>query len=138
MKTHLFTYGTLQVPRIFHHVTGQTFPAQRAVLEGYFCTGVRGQVYPGIRPFFGAITTGKLYHHVDYAILQCLDAFEGEYYIRKPVQVRLSNGCLTKAQVYVIRKKYEPILSSLPWHLADFTAQKQELFLNAYPYMPPK
>lgn len=136
MGHHLFTYGTLQVPQIFYHVTGRHFQTDQAVLENYACFWVRGEVYPGIRPFFAARTPGKLYFNVDLPTLKRLDDFEGDYYKRTAVRVRLHNGLSVTSHVYLIRPTYYPILSSRPWYLRDFTAQKQKHFLNAYPYMP--
>ena len=121
MHTHLFTYGTLQIEGIFQRVAGCLFSAQGAVLDGYFCCCVRGEVYPGIKQFYGAQTTGKLYHNVDLPTLKRLDFFEGDIYERIPVPVRLTNGTRVSAQVYCIRKKYRPVLSTQPWHLSDFT-----------------
>ena len=136
MHTHLFTYGTLQIEGIFQRVAGRLFSSQRAALDGYFCCCVRGEVYPGIRPFYGAQTTGTLYHNVDLPTLKRLDFFEGDFYERIQTRVRLTNGTMVSAHVYCICKKYRPVLSTRPWHLSDFTAQKQTHFLTAYPFMP--
>jgi len=136
MRTHLFTYGTLQLASIFQRVTGRLFPVQNAVLDGYMCCCVRGEVYPGIKPFYGAQTTGKLYLNVTLPALKCLDFFEGDFYERIQTCVRLTNGTKVSAHVYCIRKKYRPVLSSKPWHIFDFTEQKQTHFLTAYPFMP--
>jgi len=137
MNPHLFTYGTLQIPRIFQRVTGRLFHTTQATLEGHACCCVRGELYPGIKPFYGAKTLGTLYHNVDLQTLKCLDSFEGEYYKRVPVKVRHPNGTQGFAHVYIIQPAYYPILSSHPWRLVDFTQQRQDQFLGAYPFMPP-
>ncbi|MGA1197191.1 MAG: gamma-glutamylcyclotransferase family protein [Candidatus Latescibacterota bacterium] len=136
MRTHLFTYGTLQISSIFQRVAGHLFTAQNAVLDGYMCCCVRGEVYPGIKPFYGAQTSGKLYLHVTLPALKRLDFFEGDFYKRIQTRVRLTNGTMVNAHVYCIQKKYRPVLSTQPWHIADFTNQKQTHFLTAYPFMP--
>ncbi|MBD3245515.1 MAG: hypothetical protein GF333_00705 [Candidatus Omnitrophica bacterium] len=96
MNTYsLFVYGTLQFPEIMRNVTGKTFPARPARLQGYRRYRVRGDQtedpYPAVVKEKGVVQ-GLLVSGIDEATLRKIDQYEGGEYTRKWVKVLSENG----------------------------------------------
>ena len=126
---NIFTYGSLMVPSIFISVTGEHFKSQPAYLDGYgrFC--LKHDSYPGIIEAAGNITHGMVYFDVDDVAVKKLDTFEGEYYRRTPVCVKLDIKSFIDAETYIIKPQYRHILSSREW---DFKNKFQDAFTQKY------
>ena len=73
---HLFAYGTLQLPEVFHAVTGRLRASEPATLTGYGRYGLLGLAYPGLIHEPGARTEGLLYRNLTGSELSRLDGFE--------------------------------------------------------------
>jgi gamma-glutamylcyclotransferase (GGCT)/AIG2-like uncharacterized protein YtfP len=128
----LFVYGTLMVPRLVRAVCGYSAAGETAILRGYCCRRLRGEVYPGIFPCDGEAVTGLLYRDVGPAAVSRLDAFEGEVYRRRPV-IPSVGGRAHAAEAYVVRRESRHLLSGEPWRLDEFIDQGLQDFLDSYP-----
>jgi gamma-glutamylcyclotransferase (GGCT)/AIG2-like uncharacterized protein YtfP len=130
----IFCYGTLQVPDVMRAVTGRVYEGEKASLSGYAMYKVKNTEYPGIVPLAGGETQGTLYSGLSEEELKVLDAFEGDFYARRSVEVLLQQGKTATAWVYVIRKKHQGVLSDEPWHLEEFLSEGFRSFMDGYVY----
>lgn len=131
---HLFTYGTLQHPRIWQAVVGRTFPTVAARLDGYSIFRVQDAVYPGVLESPGTTTVRGLVHlGVDAGSVATLDRFEDDFYTRTAVRVRCRDGRELDAQAYVILPEQRATLTDEPWSMEQFVALGHvETFLARY------
>ena len=114
----VFTYGSLQIPRIMRAVTGHRYPSEPARLDDFARYCLIGRSYQGIRRQLGAQTDGLIYLEVDTLALQRLDAFEDDFYHRETVTVTLASGGTTLAEVYVVSPEHDHLLiMSQEWSL---------------------
>jgi gamma-glutamylcyclotransferase (GGCT)/AIG2-like uncharacterized protein YtfP len=133
---NIFTYGSLMVPSIFKSVTGQDFRSQPACLSDYGRFSLRHDSYPGIIEAQGYMTEGVIYFDIDEASIAELDEFEGEYYRRTPVCVKLDIKSFIDAEAYVIKQEYRHILSSREWDFEEFQHKFQNEFTRKYIIFP--
>jgi len=129
---HLFTYGTLMLPRVMEAVTGDLFTACRAVLSGYARFRIHGATYPGLIEQPGTKTEGMLYLNVDASSIARLDAFEGSLYDRVHAEVDTVTGGRVLAAMYVVKAGQRPRLSAEAWHLDAFERNHLDTFLAGY------
>jgi hypothetical protein len=101
------------------------------VLHDFRRRGVAGEHYPAIVDCPGDRVTGLVYAGLTPRALRLLDAFEGEMYQRRPVEVRTDSGCRL-AHSYVLRTEYLHALGPEPWSLEAFRAGGLEQFLAGY------
>ncbi len=99
---------------------GGRFAQRGATLHGYRRRLLRGEVYPAVVEAAGEHTDGVLYAGLDWSTLERLDRFEGPYYERRLLAVRLSEGGTEDAFVYVLRSEYASLLSASDWDEATF------------------
>ena len=126
----VFCYGTLVWPEVLEAVTGQRFRGAQAVLPGFARFRLRDEVYPSVVEREGAQTEGRVWLGVDARALARLDAYEGELYERRRLDVRGEDGGAFAAWTYVLHPREQGRLSEEPWdrdafaarHLADFLA----------------
>ncbi|MEJ2723399.1 MAG: gamma-glutamylcyclotransferase [Deltaproteobacteria bacterium] len=128
----IFSYGTLQVPDVMRAVTGREYVGETARLPGYAMYRVKNAEYPGILLLSDSETEGTLYSGPSEEDLKILDAFEGDFYIRRLVEVRLQDGSSTEAWVYVIREEHKDVLSDEPWRLEQFLNEGFNGFMKSY------
>lgn len=128
----IFCYGTLQVPDVMRAVTGRVYEGEKARLPGYAIYRVKNTEYPGVVPLGNSETDGIVYSGVSEKALKVLDAFEGEFYTRRLVEVHLQDGKTTEAWVYVIREEHGDVLSDEPWHLEQFLNEDFDSFMKGY------
>jgi gamma-glutamylcyclotransferase (GGCT)/AIG2-like uncharacterized protein YtfP len=126
----LFSYGTLQFPRVLSAVTGCHLDGDKAVLDDYACYLVEGKVYPGITPEHGASVEGLVYTGIGEAHFRKLDRFEGELYERVRVCVTDMEGNPLQAWTYVIRDSMRGRLTRTPWNRDDFEVERLAAFLE--------
>ncbi len=111
---NIFTYGSLMFPDVWLRVAGTPFPTRPATLPGFAAWAVRGQTFPGLAPAPQAATRGVLHLDVTTEAAARLDAFEGAFYERVQVTVRLDDGTSAPACVYLVvparRHELEPVL----------------------------
>jgi gamma-glutamylcyclotransferase (GGCT)/AIG2-like uncharacterized protein YtfP len=95
----LFVYGTLLSEDLVRKLTGRLFPKRPATLEGFERIEPPGD-YPYIAPKPGARVDGSLLDGIDAASLGKLDAYEGDGYLRTPVEVS-AGGVRVRCETYV-------------------------------------
>jgi gamma-glutamylcyclotransferase (GGCT)/AIG2-like uncharacterized protein YtfP len=128
----LFAYGTLMCPEIIREVSGITQPGKPAVLHGFARYRVRGEHYPAITAQAGARVEGLLYDCADAEAWRRLDLFEGEMYLRSPVQVELADGSHCMAGTYVIHPNHLDCLEHSDWDFEEFLRAGKAAFAAAY------
>lgn len=128
---HCFTYGTLMCEDIMAAVCGRPFVGEPATLHGFTRHPVAGTAYPGIVRDAGALVHGRLYRDVGHDAFVHLDAFEGEQYERRTVNVRLADGGRLRAEAYVFRDACVHLLRPGAWDFVAFVAQDKAGFIDA-------
>lgn len=126
----LFCYGSLEFAEVMREVTGRSFAAEPATLDGFARYRVRDADYPGLLPEPGARTDGTLYRALDAASLAALDRFEGGLYERRTLDVRTRDGASAAAQVYVVREAHRRALSREPWDKQTFARESLPGFVR--------
>lgn len=121
-SVHLFAYGTLTFPRLMAAVTGRSFASEPALLEGYVRYALRGETFPGLVEEPRSATDGLLWREVDRQSLARLDAFEGEWFARRAVSVRVA-GVPVPAQTYVLVEAQRHRVSRRRWVAARFESR---------------
>ena len=102
MTRRVFTYGSLMFPEVWSLVVAGRYRRVDARLDGHARFAIRGEHYPGMVSVAGGQVAGVLYLDVDDADLARLDHFEGDDYVRRPVDVATDDGML-RAETYVYR-----------------------------------
>ncbi len=98
----LFAYGSLMFPTVWQEVVGRDFATTPAVLDGHTAFCVTGHTFPALVPDDpAASTSGLVYFDVDAAATARLDAFEGTFFHRVPVTVRLESGETIPAEAFL-------------------------------------
>ena len=98
----LFVYGTLLSDERVRKLTGHVFPKQPATLRDFERIEPPGE-YPYIAPKPGAHVDGWLLDGIDAASLRELDAYEGDGYLRTPVEVSVGEARV-RCESYVGRR----------------------------------
>ena len=129
MKSHLFAYGTLEIPAVMYAVTGQHHPAEAAVLPDYGRYLLANKHYPGIVPQLNADVKGMLYRNLSPQIWQRLDSYEDDFYQRQQVTVLSRTGELIEAWTYIVPVAYQHLLSQISWDRRYFTKHRLRCFL---------
>lgn len=133
MNHDVFVYGSLLFADVFEAVTGASPPRAEARLAGYARYRLRGETYPAIVPEPGAQTVGAVYRSVTRAMLERLDRFEGEEYLRTRVDVVLSSGERLVAHVYVLDPLEHGRLEPEPWDPEHFDRTHRASFAALHP-----
>jgi gamma-glutamylcyclotransferase (GGCT)/AIG2-like uncharacterized protein YtfP len=129
MKSHLFAYGTLEIPAVMYAVTGQHYPPETAILPGYTRYLLANKPYPGIVPQLNAEVAGMLYRNLNPHIWRCLDRYEDDFYQRQQVTVLTTSGESIDAWTYCIPQDKHALLSQLPWDRRYFIKHRLRRFL---------
>jgi gamma-glutamylcyclotransferase (GGCT)/AIG2-like uncharacterized protein YtfP len=117
---NLFAYGTLLAGDIFLEAAGCRCRSSRAVLRDHRRLPVRGKEYPGLIPAKGFQVEGLVYHDIPAAAWNRLDRYEGEMYVRCPVEVETAAGKPCGAHVYIVRPAYRHHLEPQEWKPEKF------------------
>lgn len=128
----LFVYGTLRDRDVLSRVLGRA-PAAATTLEAH-APDCRVVYYPGrsypalVRGEPGAMAEGLLLTGLDESDFTVLDAFEGDEYVRGPIEI-IVNGASGTADVYWAAVAIAA--DAAEWSLADWTARHKAAFLAA-------
>ena len=87
--------------------------------------------YPGVVPSSNSETVGILYTGIIKEELEVIDLFEGDFYIRKQLNVIQQNNKICKAWVYIISDQNKGKLSKDPWNLKDFLKNDLKNFIRS-------
>jgi gamma-glutamylcyclotransferase (GGCT)/AIG2-like uncharacterized protein YtfP len=130
---HLFTYGTLMIPRVFQKVTGICPPSKPGVLFDYDCYRLKNQSYPGIVFKPNTSTRGIVYFDLTPENIKKLDIFEGDLYDRTCVSVALAASKIVEAFTYILKSGAEGFLSNHRWSKTEFETRYLNEFLEHDP-----
>ncbi|MFT5726825.1 MAG: gamma-glutamylcyclotransferase (GGCT)/AIG2-like uncharacterized protein YtfP [Desulforhopalus sp.] len=130
--TNLFTYGSLMCDDIMLHVSGERPSHQKARLNGFFCSQIHGETYPGIYSDVEHNVEGVLYFDVSQSALARLDCFEGEYYQRNEITVLCSSQGKILATAYIIKPQYSHLLTGKLWNYEEFLRHGKKEFEAKY------
>lgn len=130
---NIFTYGTLMFDAVWARVVAGEYRHSPGTISGFVRKTVQGATYPAVYPS-GAenIVEGVVYFNVDSGDLASLDAFEGDYYDRKEVTCRLSDGSQAKVWIYIWKEKYMPLVSEADWDPEWFSREGLGVFISNY------
>ena len=129
--THVFTYGTLEIPEVMEAVTGKSWASAEAGAKGFAKFLLKGRIYPGMTAVQGSTCSGRVYYHIDSRTLEILDAFEDEVYAREHIEVEVAEGRSLQAYAYLIRPQDRACLTSAPWQPDDFKSKHLVRYLEA-------
>ena len=129
--THVFTYGTLEIPEVMEAVTGKSWASAEAWAKGFAKFLLKGRIYPGMTAVQGSICSGRVYYHIDSRTLEILDAFEDDVYTREHIEVEVEGNRFLQAYVYLIRPQDRACLTSAPWQPDEFKSEHLVRYLEA-------
>lgn len=130
---NLFTYGSLMFDNVWSRVVSQGYESTPASLSGYVRKYVNNDSYPVIFKYSSDISIeGKLYFNITPHDLDLVDEFEGEYYLRQTIQVRLPDGSSLPAETYVLKDEFRHLASDLDWDADHFASTEIHHFLERY------
>ena len=128
---NLFVYGTLMIPEIWHQLTRENNPRDKASLDGFFRSKLKGEVYPGIYKKKGRSVDGMIYYDLSPSAAKKLDMFEGERYRRVKVRVDV-NGKSVQAETYALSENFHKLITDEEWNFEEFIRSGSEHFKNNY------
>jgi gamma-glutamylcyclotransferase (GGCT)/AIG2-like uncharacterized protein YtfP len=118
---HVFTYGTLMFPEVWHAVVGRSFQTVEGNAAGFEVFRVRDAVFPGIIAGAGACSApGVVYLDVDPMSMDKLDRFEDGFYERGEIAVDCRDGQRRMAEAYIVPAENRSLLTSEPWSRESF------------------
>ena len=126
---NLFVYGSLMYDEVLNRLVGTQYQKMEAILPGYQCLQVAGEVYPALLKRSSKSTKGHVLLEVSQRDLNVLDRFEGKYYIRSSKNI-LVGSVLLKADVYLFREEWHHLLSNEEWDPCAARESVIQRFLN--------
>jgi gamma-glutamylcyclotransferase (GGCT)/AIG2-like uncharacterized protein YtfP len=129
---NFFAYGTLMCEDIMEEVSGCRLSGVPGVAKGYHRRPVKGEHYPALVIDDEGCVEGVVYQNVTKSAWDRLDRFEGEMYVRQPVQIELNNGSILVADTYLIRQAFLDHLEESEWNFAKFLRHDKECFQRDY------
>lgn len=128
----LFAYGSLMCADIMALVVGTPLASTPAMLPGFRRLCVAREPYPGLIADPDAVVAGRIYEGLTPAFWARLDAFEGAYYQRRPVRVRIAAGSESQVDCYLFRPEYRHLLTCREWDYAAFLRNGKAEFQRRY------
>lgn len=142
MTASVFTYGTLMFDPVWELVAGRAHEHTTALLRGYVRRAAKGRVYPVIHPGPAEPPIlGRLYLGVSPAELSRLDAFEGDEYERRLVEVEASPDTpRVEAWVYVLATEHQSLAEQKPWDPFAFASRDLAAYVEHHErtFVPPR
>ena len=118
---------------VWSRVVADSYNRREAILQGYDRKCVRNESYPVIVPSSrDSQIQGLVYENVSRSDLVRLDQFEGEYYVRKSLQVVTLDMATLPAEVYVLKEEYYSIISHGEWCSVQFSSVGIHSFIHRY------
>lgn len=128
---NVFVYGSLMFDEVWDRLVQKPYKKLDANLAGYKRLRVCDEDYPGLVKFSAGDVDGKLYLNVTEHDLARLDHFEGEYYKRESVIVRVGVEEYP-AEVFVFCRVYRHLLCESEWSVGHFARKGLHRFLSRY------
>jgi len=130
---NLFTYGSLMFDAVWSRLVSRPYESSPASLSGYVRKCVKNDLYPIVFKGDENISIdGMLYFNIEPQDLAMLDEFEGEYYLREAVRVRLADGSFLPAETYVLKDEFRHLASDQDWDAAHFASIGIHHFIEKY------
>lgn len=126
----LFAYGTLQDPDILSSVLGRAIaPAllRAVVAPGHAAVFYDPAPYPALIRRCNALAPGRLLSSLSSFDIAVLDAFEGEEYVRRPIDVE-ADGTFIVAEAYFPTRPVPD--TAAPWSLEVWTKEHKPRVLE--------
>ena len=123
MTDRLFVYGTLRFPEVMGAVAGSVPRSRPALIEGHACYLARHGRFPALVAATDDRTEGLLYHGVDAAMLQKLDAFESALFERRVMRV-VSGGRERPAWTYLLVASQRRLLGRTRFDASRFAVEE--------------
>jgi gamma-glutamylcyclotransferase (GGCT)/AIG2-like uncharacterized protein YtfP len=125
---HVFTYGSLMFPEVWHRVVKGQYRSAPATAPGHARFAVLGETYPGMVVQTGSSVPGVVYFDVEADDIAALDVFEGNAYQRDRITVQMDgDDTPIAADTYLFLPSLQ--LSNLPWQPEAFGLRQ---FLASY------
>lgn len=128
--SHLFAYGSLQIPEVFATVTGQQVQGLPTRVEGYARYRLKGLPYPGLVAEPNSMTHGMLYHDLNAESWMRLDQFEDIFYRREILEVWSPELGTIRAKGYVIPPGESRRIDWREWSLEEFRREHLADFMR--------
>jgi len=128
--SHLFAYGSLQIPEVFAAVTGQQVQGLPSRVEGYARYRLKGLSYPGLLAEPSSMTHGILYPDLNAESWMRLDQFEDNFYRREILEVWCQELGAVRAEGYVIPPGESRRIEWCEWSLEEFRCKHLADFMR--------
>jgi len=134
---NIFTYGTLMFSPVWDTVVKANYRAASATLKGYSRRKISNAIYPvAFESEPQDFIEGMVYYDVELADIKRLDEFEGAYYRRTTIRAQLKDHTPVEADAYIIRPRYQHLISAQEWNPHDFQQRCLSEFMSAYEGFP--
>ncbi|KQK17418.1 AIG2-like protein D [Brachypodium distachyon] len=126
----VFVYGSLMTDEVVSAIINRVPPSSPALLLDHHRFNVKGRIYPAILPVESKKVAGKVIMGVTDAELILLDAFEDFEYVRRRVQISLTDTSETMlADTYVWSDADDPDLYG-EWDFEEWKKLHMKDFLT--------
>ncbi|KAJ0254027.1 hypothetical protein HA466_0116090 [Hirschfeldia incana] len=106
---NVFVYGSFQEPSVVNLILECNPVTISAQLHGYHLYRLKGRLHPCISPSENGIINGKILTGLTDAQLENLDMIEGDEYVRKTVEVVLTDTSVKmQVETFVWANKDDP------------------------------
>ena len=113
---HVFAYGTLLFPDVWHRVVRGAYDRVPARIHGFSRRRLRDALFPAVvSACLTESVRGVLYLEVSADDLERIDRFEGPWYEKKTVACTREDGRIVPARVYVIDPKHRYRIEARTW-----------------------
>jgi gamma-glutamylcyclotransferase (GGCT)/AIG2-like uncharacterized protein YtfP len=130
---NIFTYGTLMFSPVWDTVVKANYRAASATLRGYSRRKISNAIYPvAFQADPQDFIQGIVYYDIEPADIKRLDEFEGAYYMRTSIRAELKEHPAVEADAYIIKPRYQHLISSQEWNPHDFQQRCLSEFMSAY------
>lgn len=128
---HVFCYGSLMFPEVWHRVVQGRYDTLEGALSGYERRGVKDELFPCLIPGDASdLVQGVIYLGVGSDDLTRLDAFEGPLYDRQAAVCRGMDHHLYAVDVYILKACYRALVADEVWDAAWFAREDLPRFLS--------
>ncbi|MCB0351870.1 MAG: gamma-glutamylcyclotransferase [Bdellovibrionales bacterium] len=130
MGKNIFAYGTLIFHDVVEAVCGYIPAHSPATLKNFARYVFLDEMYPGVVESQGDSVSGTVYRDVPEEVVDRLDVFEGEMYLRVERRVELPSKEELLAQVYVIPFSRRELLAKRDWSPEEFERNSLDEFVS--------
>ncbi|CAN7101938.1 unnamed protein product [Brassica rapa subsp. narinosa] len=128
---NVFVYGSFQEPSVVNLILECDPVTISAQLHGYHLYRLKGRLHPCISPSENGLINGKILTGLTDAQLENLDMIEGDEYVRKTVEVVLTETSeKMQVETFVWANKDDPHLYG-EWDFEEWKKLHMEKFIEA-------